>query len=58
MVHKHQGNRSQNHHALPDQYVDRIQTITQGTSAMQTTQVTPVMQTTPGTPAMQTLHKL
>ena len=46
--------KSKSSSALPDQYVDRIQTITQGTSAMQTTQVTPVMQTTPGTPTMQT----
>ena len=46
--------KSKSSSALPDQYVDRIQTITQGTSAMQTTQVTPVMQTAPGTPTMQT----
>ena len=43
--------------ALPDQYVDRIQTITKCTPAMQTTQVTGTMQTTQRTPAMQTSQR-
>ena len=43
--------------ALPDQYVDRIQTITQRTPAMQITQVTGTMQTTQRTPAMQTSQR-
>ena len=43
--------------ALPDQYVDHIQTITQCTPAMQTTQVTGTMQTKQRTPAMQTSQR-
>ena len=43
--------------AIPDQCVDRIQTITQCTPAMQTTQVTGTMQTTQRTPAMQTSQR-
>ena len=46
--------KSSSSSALLDQYVDRIQTITQCTPAMQTTQVIGEMQSTQHTPAMQT----